>query len=467
MAIGDVKRGSQSPTQSVNLPYKESRYEKAIEIYEKSGRIAQDWQKSLLKNIMAVNDDGLWTHTKYGWSLPRRNGKSELAIMVILWGLVEGKIKMLYTAHRTSTSHSIWEKITGILDKIGIPYRSLKARGNEKISLDKKGSIDFRTRTSTGGLGEGFDLLIVDEAQEYTDDQESALKYVVTDSKNPQTLFMGTPPTAISAGTVFVNYREDTLLGKKKNAGWAEWAVYEMTEPTDKDSWYRTNPSLGTIFTERSIEDEITGDDTDFNIQRLGYWIQYNQKSAISEMEWEALRVSKLPKLTGKLHVGIKYGKDGKNQAMAIGVRTKTNKVFVEVIDCKAMRNGNSWILHFLKNADVGSVVIDGANGQRILAQEMKDYGIKIKPILPTVNQIIDANALFKKGIDEETIRHKGQESLKMVVTNCLKRNIGSSGGFGFKSQYDDYDIVLMDSVILANWAVLHAKPHKKQRIYY
>ena len=66
------------------------------------------------------------------------------------------------------------------------------------------GIIEFRTRTSKGGLGEGFDLLVIDEAQEYQDDQESALKYVVTDSKNPtRPFFVGTPPTPVSSGTVF------------------------------------------------------------------------------------------------------------------------------------------------------------------------------------------------------------------------------------------------------------------------
>ena len=64
--------------------------------------------------------------------------------------------------------------------------------------------MEFRTRTGTGGLGEGFDLLVIDEAQEYEADQESALKYVVTDSKNPQKQsFVGTPPTPISSGTIF------------------------------------------------------------------------------------------------------------------------------------------------------------------------------------------------------------------------------------------------------------------------
>ncbi|MDY6064948.1 MAG: DEAD/DEAH box helicase family protein [Finegoldia sp.] len=416
---------------------------------------------------MAVNDDGLWTHSKYGWAVSRRNGKSEVAIMVVLWGLLEGNLKMLYTAHRTSTSHSIWEKIVGMLDTMYVEYSSLKAKGSEKISIDGGGCIDFKTRTTTGGLGEGFDLLIIDEAQEYTTDQETALKYVVTASKNPQTLFMGTPPTAISAGTVFTNYRKDVLQNQKANSGWAEWAVYEQTDPKDKEAWYQTNPSLGTLFTERAVEDEITGDDLDFNIQRLGYWIEYNQKSEISFEQWDNLRVSRLPKLTGKLHAGIKYGKDGVNVSLAIAVKTLTGKVFVECIDCRPIRQGDKWILDFLRKADIGSVTIDGANGQRILADEMKKTHINIKPTLPTVNQIIDANALFKRGIDEETIRHSGQASLSQVVTNCIKRNIGTSGGFGFNSQYDDYDIALMDSAILAHWGVMRAKEKTKQRVFY
>ena len=81
-------------------------------------------------------------------------------------------------------------------------FTTLKAKGNEEIRFVDGGVLKFRTRTSTGGLGEGYDLLVIDEAQEYTDDQQSALKYVVTSSKNPQTVFIGTPPTTVSEGTV-------------------------------------------------------------------------------------------------------------------------------------------------------------------------------------------------------------------------------------------------------------------------
>lgn len=462
-----LKKGNQTPTQSVYLPFRKSLYKEAVDLYQKSGREAQKWQSNLLRPMMAKNTQGLWVHTKFGYSLPRRNGKNEVVAMRELWGLMDGE-NILHTAHRTTTSHTAWERLLTILDKAKIEYTSLRATGRERIEIPETGGrVEFRTRSSKGGLGEGFDLLVIDEAQEYTDDQESALKYVVTDSKNPQTIFCGTPPTPLSSGTVFVNMRNTVLDGGAENTGWAEWSVKELSEVRDKELWYLTNPSLGTIFTERSVSDEIGSDVIDFNIQRLGLWLKYNQKSAISEAEWEAVRIKRLPKFTGKLFVGIKYGHDGANVAMSIALKTAGGKVFVEAVDCQSIRNGNQWILSFLQKAVVQRIVIDGASGQALLASEIKEARIKPTPVLPTVKEFIVANSSFEQAIYQETICHKGQPSLSQVVTNCDKRPIGASGGFGYKSQFDDYDIALMDSAILAHWACAESKPPRKQRIRY
>jgi phage terminase large subunit-like protein len=455
--------GNQTPTQSVFLPYATSDYQQAVELYQKTGRIIQEWQESLLEQIMARNKDGLWVHTKFGYSLPRRNGKNEVVAIVEMSALDNG-LRVLHTAHRTTTSHTAWERLCKLFDQAKIDYKSLRASGREQIELENGGRVEFRTRTSTSGLGEGFDLLVIDEAQEYTSDQESALKYVVTDSRNPQTIFCGTPPTPISSGTVFQALRKSTMFGETENSGWAEWSVEDESDPNDRELWYQCNPSLGTIFTERSIMDEIGSDKIDFNIQRLGLWLKYNQKSAVSATEWGVLRSK--PDVTGKLFVGVKYGNDGTNVSMSIAVKTKDGKVFVEVIDCQSVRNGNAWILGFLASADIQAVAIDGASGQNILAAEMKDARLK-PPILPTVKEVIVANSLFEQAVFKESLCHAGQPSLEQVVTNCDKRPIGSNGGFGYRSQLEDYDISLMDSIILAHWVCAEAKPPVRQKIRY
>ena len=480
-----VRLGRQTPTKSIVLPYTETRGQEAIDAYnaawEASDRKAQEWQELLIYDILAVNEAGLWVHTKFGWEIPRRNGKNEIVTIRELWGLEHGE-RILHTAHRTTTSTSASRRLAALLDAAGYVevtrikksqkytkhYTYTKQLGLERIVLlgEGGGTIDFRTRSSKGGLGEGFDLLVIDEAQEYQDDQESALKYVVTDSKNPQTLMLGTPPTPVSSGTVFLKLRNAALQGETVNTGWAEWSVDEMTDPMDREAWYETNPSLGTVFTERSIMDEIGPDTVDFNIQRLGLWLRYNQKSAISKREWDELQCKTIPDLTGKLFVGIKYGHDGDSVAMSIAVKTADGRIFVESIDCRSMRIGNGWILDFISRAEIEAVVVDGANGQELLAEAMKRKKLKA-PTMPTVKQIITANSAFSQALYGKQICHMGQPSLAQVVSNCEKRAIGSNGGYGFKSILEGAKVELMDSVILAFWQCSEAKPRKKQKIGY
>lgn len=462
--------GNQTPTASRTREYEQTLGDECIELYNSTGRTAQQWQELLIYDILAVNSDGLWTHTKYGYSVPRRNGKSEVLIMRCLWGIRNGE-RILWTAHRTTTSHSAWEKLGRLMSLTGLKekedYCTTKQFGLERIYMTGgEGVINFRTRSTKGGLGEGYDLLIIDEAQEYTIDQESALKYVVTDSMNPQTLFCGTPPTPTSSGTVFTKLRQTTLAGEGENTGWAEWSVESLVDIRNKEYWYKTNPSLGTIFTERSVMDEVGQDNVDFCIQRLGLWLKYNQKSAISRTEWEALKVDGMPSFVGKLFVGVKVSNDGGSVSLSIAVKTADDKIYVEAIDCRPVRDGYDWIVNFIKKADVEKVAIDGASGQRILEDMLKQEHCR-PPVLPTVKEVITANALFESAVYASTICHGGQPSMTQIVSNCDKRPIGASGGFGYKAIIEGADITLMDSAILAHWLCSTAKERRKQRIGY
>lgn len=472
--MGETRLGKQTPTISIRLPYTESLGTEAVALYNSSDRTAQPWQELMLEDIMAVNDEGLWLHMKFGWSIPRRNGKSEILIMRAIWGLMHGE-RVLYTAHRTTTSSSAWEKICVRLGKMGFredaDYKTYKTRGMERIEWlrdDSEAVINFRTRTSTGGLGEGYDLLIIDEAQEYTTDQESALKYVVTDSNNPQTLMCGTPPTAVSSGTVFLKYRRDCLTGKSEDSGWAEWSVPTLTDAHNPDLWYETNPSLGTILSERKIRSELGDDQVDDCIQRLGLWLRYSQQSAISNAEWEAHALESKPDIGKKPRIffAVKYGKTG-NVSLAAAVKLADGSIFIEAIDCRPIRDGNDWLIAFLRNPHVEKVCIDGAGNQTVLAEDMKNAQIKAKAVLPKVSEIVEAHALFEKQLFGGGICHMNQPALAQAASNCEHRAIGSAGGFGYTSVLEGADITLLETVSLAHWLCATAKERKKQKISY
>ena len=478
-----MKKGSQDPSfTNVEKKFKKTKGQEAIDLYHSTGQELLPWQKKQISAIMAVNPDGLWKYMVYGICVSRRNGKGEILAAREFEGIVKLNEKICHTAHRTTTSHDAFNRLYTLLKKAGyaehsrkqkkMPERSFfasKQYGLEHIEISGGGVIDFRTRTNNGGLGEGFDLLVIDEAQEYTSKQESALIYTVSASKNPQTILVGTPPTVISSGDVFVRLRENIIEEKAPDTGWAEWSIEEQTENiSDTALWYKYNPSLGTILTERNIRGELAGDPLDFNIQRLGLWVSYNQKSIISETDWADLQAKEKPKLEDKLFLGIKYGKDGANVAMSIAARTTEGKIFVESIDCVSVRAGNKWMFDYFNNPKVIKVAIDGASGQKILDDQIKEAGIKIKTILPAVREVVLANSMFYQDLYAKMITHSGQESLKQVVTNCEKRPIGTQGGYGFKSLVETYDIALMDSMILAYWLCVTTKTDiPKQSISY
>ncbi|MBQ9387113.1 MAG: terminase, partial [Lachnospiraceae bacterium] len=235
------------------------------------------------------------------------------------------------------------------------------------------------------------------------------------------------------------------------------------------DLWYETNPSLGLTLKERPISNEIGKNEAgilDFNIQRLGLWLRYTQKSAITETEWMRLKCDVLPKVSGPLYIGVKYNQDGGNMAMSIAGWTDEDKIFTEAIDCRPIRAGNDWVLEYITalGSYAGKVVVDGAAGQQLLKEQMQKKRLK-PPVLPTVGQIISANSSFEHTVLQRKLCHMGQPSLSWIISNCDHRAIGSGGGFGYKSLKPELDISLMDSVVLAAWAADEFRQKKRKQV--
>jgi len=233
-------------------------------------------------------------------------------------------------------------------------------------------------------------------------------------------------------------------------------SVDEISEPTDRNLWYMCNPSLGLTLSERQVADEVSLTEDgriDFNIQRLGHWLKYSQKSVISLSAWNETCMTSVPALKGSISIGIKYSKDGTSVCMAVAVFADEDKVFVEIIGRKPVRMGTDWIVSFLKTAEsnILEVVVDGQNGQNILKDAMLDADLA-KPVFPQVKEVIEANQRFEDEIYQKTLCHMEQPSLTNVVSNVIHRNIGTSGGFGWKPINDLSDVSLMEAAALALW---------------
>lgn len=132
------------------------------------------------------------------------------------------------------------------------------------------------------------------------------------------------------------------------------------------------------------------------------------------------------------------------------------------------MRDGLDWIISFLMplKDQYYKIVADGANGVELLTESMKNNGMKA-PVTPNAKEYIDANAKFEQMLFQKQLCHMEQSAVEMIVTNCEKRAIGTSGGFGYKSINMNADVSIMDSMILAIWCVDTFSQKKKQSISY
>lgn len=243
----------------------------------------------------------------------------------------------------------------------------------------------------------------------------------------------------------------------------------KLTDAHDPDLWYETNPSLGTILTERTIRSELGDDQVDDNIQRLGLWLTYSQKSAISKSEWMEYAVQDVPPLPDdpRVFYGVKYGKAGGNVSLAAAMKLPDGRIFVEAIDCRPIRDGTAWIIAYLRGKSARAVAIDGAAGAPLLVDDMKQAEVRCRTILPTVREFAAASALFEQSLFDGKLCHAAQPALVQIVSNSEHRAIGTGGGYGYTSILEGADVTLLEAVSLAHWAAAQAKEKKKQIITY
>jgi phage terminase large subunit-like protein len=459
------KIGNQEPTFEVIQPFIKSRFSELDKLVKILSVKLLPYQENLLNKILGIDDAGLFVHQKFGISLSRRNGKNYMIALRELFGCIILSENILHTAHLVSSASVGFEMCINIVNNSKLKHlikKVNKGSGRQEIVFSNDKYIRFQTRTKTNQLGTGYDLLVIDEAQEYEADQETALKYVVSAQENPQTIMIGTPTTEYSNGTVFSDFKQSITNNEIPYQGWAEWGVKEQADPYDVEKWYLTNPAIGYHLSERDIYAEIGNNELDFNIQRLGYWVSWNIKSYFEKALWELTTLDKIPPLEKGRFFGVKFSPDSLKYSLSVAAKIKdSDKIFTETLLNKHTQDGFEYLINFLleRKNQISQVIIDGKGYQKTLQRKLTAEGFpKHKIILPTLGEFIQANANFEQEIYNKNLKHISQPSVVQAFNHLAKRQIGSAGGFGFKSLNENIDITLIDSIILSCY---YAKENK------
>lgn len=460
--------GSQTPSVRIAPESEYSDGTDAVKILS-VGRLNVDpWQCNVLEDWMGRTVSDRWAASTCGLSVPRQNGKTAITAGRIAAGMVMYSEWVIYTAHLQKTATETFMELKGLFENRNMQKYVKEIRsalGREQIILKSGGRVMFVARTRNGGRGLHGDCLVFDEAQELTNEQQASFLPAISASRNPQTIYLGTPPDENCTGTVFRKIRE--RAGENSATAWTEYSVNEIGDVADRTRWAACNPALGLRIQESTIASECEQMDPDtFARERLGWWtpINHDQDYAIDKAKWEAC-ASEQEKPEGKTAYGIKFTPDGAMVALAGAVCPADGTARISLIEFRPTDRGIQWLADWLNQRydKAACVVIDGRNGVEYLIEKITDtWKYKGSVIKPSSKDMIAAVSQLIQEINEQSVNwYKYQEILEESATTSVKRPI--SGGWGFGGENSSP----IEAAALALWGCRHAKrdPTRKMRI--
>ena len=459
--------GSQTPTASVVPAFERSEWRECRDLNALGGLDMLEWQERIMEGWLGRTRFDKWSAPTCAGSVPRQNGKS--------LGLVEARAnygmgvlgeEVLYTSHLQKTSTETFEDMAGFWDspKLGKYVSAIKtALGREQIILKNGGRIKFLARTRNGGRGQHGDLLIFDEALELDAEQQASFLPAISASANPQSIYISTPPTPENDGKVLRNIRRRALDGETGTTAWFEWSTDEVGDVNDKSRWYATNPSLGILINESTIEGEVEQMDPDtFARERLGWWSNIEVAPLdmpINAADWAAC-AEHSPVRGGTVCYAVKFSPDGSTGALAACHKADGRPPFVYIVDARSLAGGLGWFVDALMKVrdEAAQVVIDGQSNAQALNDRLLAERMPAKMIVrPRTGDVIAACSSFTNAVKEHSVAHYGQPALDASATGCPKRRIGNNGGWGFQTT-DGADATLIEAASLAYWSAMTTK---------
>ena len=474
--------GSQKPRIQVEPHRVSSDGQFAADLMEAYGCKLDEWQQMIMDCWLGKDEQGVYTMTSGGLSIPRQNGKNVCLEAREFYGMLINGEKMLHTAHQVRTSKKSFRRLVAMFTDKRHPevIKEVKniryTNGEESIELLNGGAIEFSARSRQAARGfDGISVVVFDEAQELMNDQIEAIMATLSASSTGtrQLIYAGTPPYPNCPGEVFPKRRKVSIESPGKHDAWHEWSVPGKTitdiNVNDKKLWYMCNPALGIRLSEEFTEEEKnTLDEDGFARERLGWWssqIEESSEYVISKELWDKAASNEL-KPEGKTAYGVKFSADGSEVCLCGAVIPKNGKSRITLIDRKPTGYGTQWLADWLNERyeKASCVVIDGKNGVDILIDKISaTWKAKGSVVRPKATEMIAAVSYLMDELTEEKVTwYIKQDMLKESALTSEKRKIGQSGwGFGGENSTP------IEACALALWGCYESKrePGKKMRI--
>lgn len=420
------------------------------------------WKREVLADWSAIGEDGQFVHRRCGLSGPRQMGKSWDGIGWVTVLAMMG-FKVLWSDHNYATTCEMLRRFKDIfgsrpVDRMAkhpefnrLVVQSNNKTAQEAIFLRGGGMIGFSTRTDTSSLGYEYDVLVLDEAQELTDEHLQAMLPTNSGGSmgNPQTIYIGSPERLGHHGDRFGRFRADCLAGAAGPACWTEFGLDRMltAEEMADDAMFldllsKANPSVG----HTANVDAIMAGARSMTLQAasqeyFGWWpARESANAAIDAGKWDACLVPDDGAPSGdagwRMALGIRFSADGQTVAVSWAARPADGegRCHVELYDMLPTWNGTdalaAWVAERAgRFAEIG---IDGKSGAQAFAQRLASLGVPRRAIrVYTASDAQAAAATLVDKVNAGEVTHIASPALDESARRSVRRRIGADG-FGF-----------------------------------
>ncbi len=414
----------------------------------------------------------LFTHRDVCIECTRQQGKTLLVVLLILFHMFVLRSKrIIYTAQRWSTAYDVFKRVVAVINRV--PW--LKSRLAEKpskggnrgvIKLVNGCEVEFGPRSQDFGRGyTEIDLLIIDEAYDLDPDEEANLTGTQSAAKNPQTIYISTPPVAAAHPRCHILAGLHRLgFDRAPDLYYALYAAPEGMSRDDPEAWALAQPSYGVATNEREIRSKRQKAKTAaqraiFDADYLG-WGDYPPPedeigSPITEDQWQNLLVDPVGvQLVGPRGLALERTRDGKVWTLAVAQRTTDGRIFVEVGYSRTAPNGSvkAYTVAAVGALNPVALVTDQKSSAAVLEQELIDAGIE--PTMTNMPQLALASRGFLDDALDGRLAHAGQECLTDAVASASMREL-PSGGFTWDESYGGAPVAHLKAATLARWALI------------
>lgn len=472
------------PTFSTVGPWAYTDGDYAIGMFGDYGVRFYESQELEFKTYLARNEDGSYSALTICVSKPRQNGKSYAARFYALWmAAIEGK-NVLYSAHNGDTVRKMFKALRSFVEHNEDFACLLRpngqgiyaAKGSEGIYfVDEDGNdggcIEFQTRTNGKARGTTYHILIIDEAQELTDEHLEAIQpttFAASDvaeaDSDPQMIYLGTPPNEKCPGTVFRDFHDKAHADPDTSIWWMEWAVEKLPCKCNRDELmelvYLTNPAMGYRIKEKTMRNAMDTMKIDsFARECLGWWTSVRRATVdhpVQTKDWNACAIADEDAPDYEHQVfAVKFSPDNARGALAVCSFGEEGKPHVELVQVASLAHGVGWFVDYVLDVEsfAASVVIDGRGVAQTLVDRLADAGMDVEDSdvlhLPTTSEVMSWVSSFVDATQSHTLTHLEDPALSDSVCGCKRRRIGKAGGFGFEST-EDSDATAAEAAALA-----------------